>query len=423
MVMQNSGRVRGSICFMIAAGLQILCMTAPAVKAEQPIPLSVVYYYTSESGKELVKKLLDEYQTQHPNLKLNIQLTTQAKVPEILKTRALAKDLPDVAMITPQMVGEWAQAGLLQEGNKYIPDSVLKVFDPIRSLSGRFNDKIYGLPESCSIRAVAYNADYFKKAGIVPPQKAAQAWTWDELVAAAKKAQQASGAKYALQFEKPSFDGWMPFLYEAGGQLLDNSLTKPAINSPQARRALEWTAKLHREGLAAPGVIEGTEDPLRIFASGLCTLWLATGNWMMDALEPQMKFKYGFTFLPKDVQQATVVGGVDWVAFKGKYPKESWDLLLYLVSPKVMSIFNTVHTCIPPRSDVTVQWSIKPELARFFVEQSELMPKKLQIDQLTTVYAATRVKLLQELSACVSGQQSVDKTLTAMEKIIADNLK
>ncbi len=57
----------------------------------------------------------------------------------------------------------------------------------------------------------------------------------------------------------------MSFLYQAGGQLLDNTLTKPAINSPQARRALEWTVKLHREGLAAPGVIEGTEDPLLIF--------------------------------------------------------------------------------------------------------------------------------------------------------------
>ena len=138
MLMQSLRRVRGLICFMIAAGLQILCMTAPAVKAEQPIPLSVVYYYTSESGKEIVKKLLDEYQTQHPNIKLNIQLTTQAKVPEILKTRALAKDLPDVAMITPQMVGEWAQAGLLQEGDQYIPDSVLKKFDPVRSLSGKY---------------------------------------------------------------------------------------------------------------------------------------------------------------------------------------------------------------------------------------------------------------------------------------------
>ncbi len=76
----------------------------------------------------------------------------------------------------------------------------------VHSISGKYNGKIYGLPESCSIRAVAYNVDYFNKAGIVPPQKASQAWTWDELVAAAKKAQQASGAKYALQFEKPSFD-------------------------------------------------------------------------------------------------------------------------------------------------------------------------------------------------------------------------
>ena len=410
-----------------AAGCLVLALAwgfvpSPASGAAN-ITLSVVYYYTSEVEKNFVQKMLDEYQQQHPGVKLDVQVTTQAKWPEIMTTRAIAKQLPDVAMSVPQRVGIWAAAGLLQDGRSYLPKGLLEKYDPIRLLSDVYKDQIVGLPVSSTVRAVAYNADYFAKAGITPPKKAEEAWTWSQLVDAAKAAKAASGARYALQFEKPSFDGWLPFLYQAGGQLLSDDGTRAAINSPQARRALEWTVGLHKDGTAAPGIIEGTEDPLRTFASGLSTMWLATGNWMMVAIEPQMKFKWSFTFLPKDVQQATVVGGSDWIVFKGPHPGEAWDLALALTGPKNLATWNTLQTSIPPRSDVQAKYAVKAELAPFFAEQARQMPKALQLQQLTPTYAASRDKLLQELSACVSGQSSPDQTLAAMEKVLSATLK
>jgi alpha-1,4-digalacturonate transport system substrate-binding protein len=410
-----------------AAGCLVLALAwgfvpSPASGAAN-VTLSVVYYYTSEVEKDFVQKMLDEYQQQHPGIKLDIQVTTQGKWPEIMTTRAIAKQLPDIAMSVPQRVGVWAAAGLLQDGRSYLPKGLLEKYDPVRLLSDVYKDQIVGLPVSSTVRAVAYNADYFDKAGITPPKKAEEAWTWSQLVDAAKKAKAASGARYALQFEKPSFDGWLPFLYQAGGQLLSDDGTRAAINSPQARKALEWTVGLHKDGTAAPGIIEGTEDPLRTFVSGLSTMWLATGNWMMVAIEPQMKFKWSFTFLPKDVQQATVVGGSDWIVFKGPHANEAWDLVLALAGPKNMATWNTLQTSIPPRSDVQAKYAIKAELAPFFAEQARQMPKALQLQQLTPAYAASRDKLLQELGACVSGQSSPDQALAAMEKVLNSNLK
>ena len=409
----------GCLSLMLVCGL----VWSPALAASNVTTLSVVYYYTSETEKDFIQKILDEYQQQHPNIKLDVQVTTQAKWPEIMTTRAIAKQLPDVAMSVPQRVGVWAAGGLLQDGREYIPKGVVEKFDQVRLLSDIYKGQIVGFPVSSTVRAIAYNVDYFSKAGITPPRKADEAWTWNQLVDVAKKVKAASGARYALQFEKPSFDGWLPFLYQAGGQVLNEDGTKAAINSPQTRRALEWTAMLHKEGVAAPGIIEGTEDPLRTFVSGMSTMWLATGNWMMPAIEPQMKFKWSFTFLPKDVGQATVVGGGDGIVFKGNHPRESWDLVLTLVGPKYMGMWNTLLTSIPPRTDVQAQYAIKPELGPFFAEQARMMPKNLQLHQLTPTYAASRDKLLQELSACVSGQQSADQTLAAMEKVVTENLK
>ena len=413
------GGLVGFLVLVLACGVVL----SSAFAASNVITLSVVYYYTTEGEKDLVQKILDEYQQQHPNIKLDVQVTTQGKWPEIMTTRAIAKQLPDIAMSVPQRVGVWAAAGLLEDGRKYIPKGTLEKFDQVRVLSDIYKEQIVGLPVSSTVRAVAYNADYFAKAGITPPRKGDEAWTWSQLVDAAKKAKAASGAQYALQFEKPSFDGWLPFLYQAGGQLLTDDGTKAAINSPQTRKALEWTLMLHKEGVAVPGIIEGTEDPLRTFVSGMTTMWMATGNWMMNAIEPQMKFKWGFTFLPKDVQQATVVGGSDWIVFKGNHAKEAWDLVLTLVSPKYMAMWNTVQTSIPPRIDVQPKYAIKPESAPFFAEQAKMMPKNLQIQQLSPVYAASRDKLLQELGAYVSGQGTTDQTLQAMETVLTENLR
>lgn len=397
---------------------------AATLAAPKQVTLSVLYDYVTEAGRASVQKSLDLYQKKHPNIKLNIQVVTQAKWAEVVKTRAIANDLPDVAMAVPQRVGEWATAGKLEAGNKYIPKSVLNKYSKARLLSDTYNNgQIYGLPFADSVRAVAYNADYFAKAGIKPPAKAKNAWTWDQMVEAAKKAQAASGAKYALQFGKASMDSWLAFIYQAGGALMSDDFSKATLNTPQVRKALEWTVKLHKDGIAAPGIIDGTEDPLRLFASGATTLWMPTDNSLILSLSSQAKFKFGFTFMPKDVQQATVIGGSDWIAFKGSHPKESWDLILYMVSAGPMKDFNEALTAIPPRSDVHVKWSAHPEFASFFAEQARQIPEALIKQQLHPAYGACRDKLLQELSACVSGQKSVDDAVAAMNQYMNDSLK
>ena len=50
--------------------------------------------------------------------------------------------------------------------------------------SGTYQDKMYGMPDLSSARALFYNKDLFTKAGIAAPPK-----TWDEFEADAKKIQ------------------------------------------------------------------------------------------------------------------------------------------------------------------------------------------------------------------------------------------
>ncbi|MGD8401030.1 MAG: sugar ABC transporter substrate-binding protein [Bacillota bacterium] len=400
------------------------CVLTPTFAASEQIALSVLYQYDSEDQKACINQLLEQYDKLHPRIKLNVQVVTTGKWSEIMRLRALANDYPDVTICPVQRVGQWAVAGKLAAGNQYIPANVLNKYPKARLESVTYhNGQIYGLPSSNSVRAVAYNVDYFTKAGISPPQKAEDAWTWAELVAAAQKVQAVSGAKYALQFDRPSFDQMLPFIYQAGGQLMSDNYTRPALNTPPVRKALEWVVKLHRDGIAAPGVIEGIENPVRLFASGLTTMWLAMGNWMMKALEVQTKYKYSYTFMPQDVQEATVVTGRDWIVCKGAHPKEAWDLLLYLVSPGPTASYCEIANSVPSRRDVQVTWKLHPELAPFFAAQAQECPEALMQQQIHPAYGACKDKLVQELSMCVSGQKSVDAALVAMDRIMGDAMK
>jgi ABC-type glycerol-3-phosphate transport system substrate-binding protein len=420
MDMQLQKVMRESLLLMLMGG----CVLTPTFAAPGQITLSVLYEYSSEGQKVCFNKLLAQYEKLHPGIKLDVQVVPLGKWTEIMRMRALANDYPDVTICALQRVGEWMGAGKLAAGNQYIPANVLNKYPKGRLASVTDNNgRIYGLPLTDSVRAVAYNVDYFAKAGITPPQRAEDAWTWAELVAAAQKAQAASGAKYALQFDRPNFDQMLSFIYQAGGQLMSDDYTRSALNTPQVRKVLEWVAKLHRDGIAAPGVIEGIENPVRLFASGVTTMWLAMGNWMIEALDKRMKYKYSYTFMPQDVQAATVVSGKDWIVCKGGHPKEAWDLILYMVSPRSVASYCEIANTVPSRRDVHVTWRLHPELAPFFAAQARECPETLMKQQIHPAYSACKDKLLQELSMCVSGQKSVDAVQAAMNRIMGDALK
>ena len=57
----------------------------------------------------------------------------------------------------------FANAGRLTDGTPYLPKDFKDQFDPSRFIEVYFGGKIYGA-RLATVRAVAYNADYFEKA-------------------------------------------------------------------------------------------------------------------------------------------------------------------------------------------------------------------------------------------------------------------
>lgn len=385
--------------------------------------LSIMFQYSNDQNKAGVENVINKFKELNPDIKISAQGLPLDQFYQVLQTRIGAKNLPDVAIATPAVIPGFAAEGILADLTPYLPENYLKAFPETRASVHRQGNQIVGAPISNSIRAVAYNKTALDKAGIKAPGVNDAPWTWEQLVQAAKTLQEQKIVRYGLQFEKPSFDGWMPFLYQNGGSLLDGS-GQPAINNQAGVDAIEWTVKLHKDGIAAPGIIEGTDDPLRLFVSGQVGIWLNTGPWSVPTLEKQVtNFEYSFTYVPQQVKNTTIIGGSDVIAFKNGHEAEAAKFIEFSTSAEYITLQTNPTGGLPARADAKDVQFAREDLIPLFLKQGEYMDEQLVTQYLSDFYGKTKDQLLRELQSAVIGQVSSKDAADKMTEIIRSQLK
>lgn len=394
-----------------------------APKEAEAKSLSIIFQYSNDQNRAGVEAVIGKFKESNPDIKVSTQGLPLDQFYQVLQTRIGSKNLPDVAIATPVVIPGFASQGILADLTPYLPKDYLNAFPASRASVHRQGGKIVGAPISNSIRAVAYNKDAFDKAGLKAPGVNDAPWTWEQIVDAAKTLQEKKIVKYGLQFEKPSFDGWLPFLYQNGGALLDES-GKPAINNKAGVGAIEWTVKLHKDGLAAPGIIEGTDDPLRLFASGQVGIWLNTGPFMVPTLEKQVtNFKYSFMYLPQNVKNTTIIGGSDIIAFNNGHIEEAAKFIAFATSAENITLQTNPTGGLPARQDAKDVKFAREDLIPLFSKQSEYMDNLLTTQYLSDYYSKSKDQMLRELQSAVIGQVTPQEAADKMAEILQSQLK
>lgn len=385
--------------------------------------LSVFYQYANEENKSGIETIINKYKEQNPSVQISAQGVPLSQFYQVMQTRVTANNYPDVVFAPIAIVPSYAAAGVLADLTPHLPADFFKNFSEIRTSNVRQGNAIVGAPIADSIRAVIYNKTAFDKAGIKAPGLDEQPWTWDQLVAAAKTLQEKKAVRYGLMFEKPSFDGWLPFLFQNGGTLIDDK-GQPTINNPAGVEAIDWTVKLHKDGIAAPGIIEGTDDPLRLFVSGQVGMWLSSGTWNISALEQQVKgFEYSVTYMPQQAKNTTIVGGNDVIAFKGENVAEAAKFIQFAVSPDIISIFTNSTASFPPRNDAKDVKFARADLVPIFSKQATYLDGALLNQYLKDFYGKTKDQMLRELQSAVIGQQTPQQAADKMAEILKREVK
>lgn len=175
-----------------------------------------------------------------------------------LASGAAAGKLPDAFLINHRYVTKLAERLVAPEVDE-------TAYHPVALDAFRVGGTLLCVPQNVSSLVVYVNT---RKLRDVP-----DGWSFDELLATARRVQ--GEDEFAIAME-PDTIRMAPFVWGAGGELVDAGATRFTLDTPAARRGLEALASLVESGLAPGRSDNEALPPDERFARGEVALYLSS---------------------------------------------------------------------------------------------------------------------------------------------------
>ena len=309
--------------------------------------VTIEYFNQKKEMTKTLEEIARDFEKENPKVKVKV-----VNVPnggEVLKTRVLAGDVPDVVNIYPQSIElqEWAKAGVFEDlSNK----DYLKRMKNGYAEKYAVNGKVYNVPFTANAYGIYYNKDKFEELGLKIPE------TWDEFEQLVKDIV----AKGQTPFGIAGADAWtlngynqLAFATAAGGGKEANQYLR--YSQPNA---IKLSDPIMKDDIKVMDILRikgskqknwegaGYTDVIGAFARG-DVLMTPNGSWAITAINEQKpKFKIGTFMIPgKEKGQSLTVGAGDlaWsISATTKHPKEANAFVEYMTRPEVMQKYYDV---------------------------------------------------------------------------------
>ncbi|QFZ16368.1 extracellular solute-binding protein [Saccharothrix syringae] len=244
------------------------------------------------------------------------------------RTAAQGGQGPDVFRAEVAWVPQLAKLGYVVDltGTELANDTADFLETPLGST--KFEGKTYGVPQVTDSLALFYNKKLLADAGVEPPK------TWDEVKAVAAKL----GGEKTIFINNDAYYA-LPFIYGAGGDLVDADAKKIVVNSPENVEALE-TAKGLLDAKAATTALDPANSYNNMqaaFTSGEVAM-VVNGPWSVADYLKGTAFtdaaNLGIAPVPGTTagEGTAPVGGHDYVIRQGTKAKDSAVKLIACLS-------------------------------------------------------------------------------------------
>jgi multiple sugar transport system substrate-binding protein len=397
----------------------------PVAAPTEPVEISFASWVAKERG---MKKLYRQFREEYPNITVDFQEIPSEEAARKLTTQIAGGNPPDTAYVDSGTTADFASRDALVNLDDYLARSeTVKPEDfvePFR-LSAMFEDSMYALPFDGETTGLFYRTDLFEEAGITEPPK-----TWEEFEAAAEKLTQPDKKQYGtILFSPPPESAyyWYPWLWQAGGDLMNEDESAPLFNSEEGKQAAEFYVGLNKYS-PRDYLNSNSYDGRIAFANGSVGMYVA-GAWLAGVLEeefPDINGKWASAPLPEGPAGCkTTIAGDNLVMFSNAENKDAaWLWLEFLSRPesqKVWTIDDPHSTIMPTRTALLESPELKenkPQLEGF----AEAMPCGVTSLINNPKWPRIEEALSEELGKAMYGDQSaseaVDNAAAKAEEII-----
>ena len=311
---------------------------APAV-IQGEITLRMMTHNTLEQpAGEVLKTILDEFETENPNIKIELDEVPNADILTKLTAYAEANDLPDI------IDGQFGLASFINldaalDITEYVEDEGLaESFIPVALTAGKDSEgRILGLPFYTGTDALYYRTDHFEEAGLDPT---APPTTWEQLTEYAKALTNPRAGRYGFgMYGKTHTVRCIHFMQNNGpdGEMMrleDDGTWTILVNSPESIEAIEYMVSLARDAKVVPPNVVEMDYPANVAAfSGGNISMLTTGPWGAQtfiATNPEIEGKFAVAKHPTPTGDTPMLRQGSLIYAVGRtseHPDEAFQLL------------------------------------------------------------------------------------------------
>jgi len=338
---------RGVITLLTAAVLLYGC--GPRQRA---IELELwIADFNPDTRKLIDTDLVPRFEAAHPGVKVNTQYISWTHLDEKLTISFAGGVAPDVFQVGAEYVGGLAYRGMAQPLDDYVARWGQAIdYYPASWSTCLYQGKVYGLPYLSAPRVLIYRKDLLSKAGFNHPPD-----TWEELAQAAQRMTVKRGSVFEMAgMNVPvSWQIFVEFLWENGGEILSEDGTHSMLDSPEAVEALQFYVDLYRKYQVCPTAgmpVAGGQIP--VFASQRAAMEIMNqfGIYNVKKYAPELLPNVGIAPTPLRKQRVISVY-TDWLAMspQSKHKDLAWELMTFLMEPENLAAYNSTLFFIPPR--------------------------------------------------------------------------
>jgi multiple sugar transport system substrate-binding protein len=380
---------------VIAAALIVVLMAVPGCRSGDSDDgrTTVTFWHSFVSSTiPALNELIARFEEEHPDIRIRAQyVPTGDALIQRLVTAVQSRTAPDISWIRADYMEDLVRADAIYpmshfiDGENGLTQEELDDFYPSLLQAASWRGTLYSMPMEATNIGLLYNKDLFREAGLDPERPPR---TWEELREYSRRLtidRNGNGRFDQVGFLVPISPAtgpqgpwmvwqWYPFLWQAGGHLINDAQTQVLFDSEASAAALGlWQDLYEAQNLRA-----FTNEPDVAFTSRQLAMAL-DGPWSLPRYDRLLRnIDWGVAPLPAGPNgPSTVVGGEYLAVFKqSRVPDEAWTFIKWVVRPDVQAFWAEASGYLPVRRSVLDVPEFQAYLAenepfRVYVEQME----------------------------------------------------
>ncbi len=363
--------------------------------------------YEDEKLKPLYNESIEDFRSENTDVVVKIVPAGLDDSNSTLVSLIQAGKTPDIIITSSRYLRQLAEFGAIAKLDPFITEEFKEQrVEDVFKISNINGDQ-YGIPLSCSSRALYYRSDLIK----TPPT------SWDELFETAKRVKSENPDMYGFSITTDIAEGTeevFNFIYQNGGSATDLE-GNIKLNTIENIETLNYLKEFQKAGVISDPVGTTRSSQSEMFKKGNLAMFIS-GPWEEDKLNETIeKSPYKVALLPKGKNiGGTLVTDSFSISQTSKNKELAWKLIEFMGQFKYQNAYDATMNFSPvlkeEQSDIRYsEGFLKPfqEIAQYGIGE----PKVPVWDTFNKEFVEAVRKVLTDKASAQDALENADKVL------------